>query len=78
MNEVEVKAVVKETVREVLLELGIAHSSDQDKIEMQKDFQHLRSWRTASDAIRRRAVLTIITVLITGILSMVYVTLKGN
>ncbi len=79
MNEKEVRLVVKETVKETLLELGIAHESQKDAIEMQADFKHLRSWRKAVEAVRRRIVLTVITVLITGLIGLVYtVFTKGS
>ena len=38
----EVKTIVAESVRQTLMQLGIASN---DPIEMQKDMQHLREWQ---------------------------------
>jgi len=63
MTEQEIKKIVSDTVRETLIELGIAHD---DPLEMQKDFQHLREWRLATAMIRRKGILTILGFIIAG------------
>ncbi len=73
LNEKQVKEIVTETVRETLVELGIAHDAP---LEMQKDFQLLREWRLASQAIHRKGILTIFGILIAGITAAFWVGVK--
>ncbi len=73
LTERDVKAIVAEAVRETLIELGIAHD---DPLEMQKDFQHLREWRLASEMVRRKGLMTMISILAAGILAAFWVGLK--
>lgn len=65
----------KKTVEDLLLKLGIDHD---ESIEMQKDFQHLRSWRQSSEQIRAKAVLTAIGILIAGLCGAVWLAIKGD
>jgi len=69
----EMRAVVKETVQETLTQLGV---DTNDPIEMQRDFQHLRDWRMAQETIRRKGYLTMVTILVTGFLGLVWVGFK--
>jgi hypothetical protein len=73
LNEKQVTRIVARTVRETLIELGIAHDAP---LEMQKDFQVLREWRLASEAIRRKGVLTVFGIVIAGITAAFWVGLK--
>ena len=63
MTKQEIKRIVAESVRETLIELGIAHD---DPLEMQKDFQHLREWRLATAMIRRKGILAVLGLVIAG------------
>ena len=74
MTEREVRQVVKDTVRETLIEMGIAHD---DPIQMQKDFQHLRDWRTGTDAVKKRGMLTIVGVLVTGLMAAIFMGIRS-
>jgi len=74
MTEQQIKKIVSDTVRETLIELGIAHD---DPIEMQKDFQHLREWRLATATIRRKGILTILGILIAGAAAALWVGFKS-
>ncbi|MCW5674963.1 MAG: hypothetical protein KIT15_10325 [Xanthobacteraceae bacterium] len=65
----------KKTVEDLLLKLGIDHD---EPIEMQKDFQHLRSWRQSSEQIRAKTVLTAIGILIAGLCGAVWLAIKGH
>ncbi|UQM93918.1 hypothetical protein vBSmQDWS359_01 [Stenotrophomonas phage vB_Sm_QDWS359] len=38
-----------------------------DPIEVQKDFQHLREWRSTTDSIKRKGMLTIIGIVVSGL-----------
>ena len=73
LGEKQVTAIVARTVRETLIELGIAHDAP---LEMQKDFQLLREWRLASEAIRRKGILTVFAIVIAGITAAFWVGLK--
>ncbi len=73
ISEKQMKNLVSETVRETLIELGIAHDAP---LEMQKDFQVLREWRLASEAIRRKGVLTVFGIVIAGITAAFWVGIK--
>ncbi len=73
ISEKQMKNLVSETVRETLIELGIAHDAP---LEMQKDFQLLREWRLASEAIRRKGVLTVFGIVIAGITAAFWVGIK--
>lgn len=70
VNLDELKVVVSESVRQTLIQIGI---STADPIEMQKDMQHLRSWRTSMEQVQRKSMLTLITVAISGIFAMLWV-----
>ena len=73
ISENQVKTIVAEAVCETLIELGIAHDAP---LEMQKDFQVLREWRLASEAIRRKGVLTVFGIVIAGITAVFWVGIK--
>lgn len=57
------------------LRLGVDTS---DPIAMQKDFAHLRSWRESTDAIKKKAVLTAVGVIITGAIGYVLFLFGGT
>ena len=59
----EVRKIVSESVRETLIQIGVA--SD-DPLEMQKDMQHFRVWRLSYENIRTKGMITIFGVLLTG------------
>ena len=66
-------AAMKAAVHETLLQLGVDTSSP---LEMQRDFQHLRDWRTAQEAIQRKGYITIIGVLVTGSFALLWIGAK--
>ena len=43
-----------------------------DPIEMQKDFAHLRAWRESMDLVKRRTIISAVTVVVTGFLGVLY------
>ncbi len=73
MTEQEIKRIVAESVRETLIELGIAHD---DPLEMQRDFQHLREWRLATAMIRRKGILAVLGLVIAGAAAALWLGLK--
>jgi len=75
MNEAEIRKIVAETVKETLTRIGIEAD---DPLEAQKDFQHLRSWRTSTETIKRQSLLTAIGVLTAGVLGIIWMAIKGG
>jgi hypothetical protein len=69
----EVHNVVRETVRETLLSMGVDTT---DPIEMQRDFQAVRDWRLVCEAIRSKGLMTLVGILIAGVLGALLVGLK--
>lgn len=53
-------------VRKMMIAMGVDISDEGAMIAMQADFRHLRTWRESTDAVKRRALLTAVGVLITG------------
>lgn len=75
MTDTEIKKIVAETVAETLLKLGIDVS---EPMEVQKDFQHTRSWRKSVEAVQRQGLLTAVGVLTMGALGLVWLAIKGQ
>lgn len=63
MDELEIKRIVSESVKETLLMLGVKVD---DPVEMQQDFTHLRKWRKAVDTAQSTSMLTALGILVTG------------
>ena len=53
-------------VKSTLLSLGINIETPAEIVEAQLDFQHLRAWRESTEAVKRKALLTAVTVVVTG------------
>lgn len=70
----EIDQVVRKTVKETLLSLGIDAA---DPIEMQRDFQMLRDWRRASNSVRSKGLLTLIGIITAGVLGAVWIGVKS-
>lgn len=62
----EARALIREAVREAFLMLGVKVD---DPIEVQKDFQHLREWRTTTDSIKSKGMLTIVGIAVSGLVA---------
>ncbi len=69
MSEQELEALLEKTVRRTLVSIGI----DVDHpVEMQRDFNFVREWRSSVKAIRRNSILTAIGVVVTGSLGLLW------
>lgn len=68
-SEIEHIAAVsaEAAVRKVLLTMGVDTSDDKAMLEMQKDFAHVRTWRAATDTVKRQTLLTAIGIVVSGI-----------
>ena len=69
MTEDEIKKIITVTVSETLLKMGV---NTDDPIEAQKDFQHLRSWRQSTEAVKRQSMLAAIGVVTAGMLALIW------
>lgn len=69
----EIHAIVIEAVKETLEHMGVDTS---DPIQMQQDFAHLRQWRNMTLSMRSRSVMTILTLLITGVVSLILIAIR--
>ena len=75
LTETQLRTLVKETVEETLLTLGV---DVEDPLEMQKDFKMMRDLREGVSTIRRSTIKTIIGVVITGALGLLWLGFRGN
>ena len=75
MTDEDVRQIAKATVEEMLQRLG-ADTAEPGKL--QKDFAFLRSWRESTEAISRQGKITVTIVLITGLLGLIWLALKGH
>lgn len=73
MSESEIRLLVQQSVTVTLTSLGITHN---DPNAMQRDFQYLRDSRETSEAVKKKAWLTLIGTFIVGIISLVTMGLK--
>ena len=69
----ELKEIVSESVYETLTLLGLDH---ENPLEMQRDFQYLREWRTASEKIKTQGLMVILAILITGLCGALWLGIK--
>lgn len=75
MNEAEIRKIVAETVKETLTRMGIEAD---EPFDVQKDMAFVRNWRTSSEAVKRQSILIAVGVVVTGLIGMVWMVLKGN
>lgn len=75
LTEADLKRLVRETVNETLLVLGIEHA---DPKEMQADFIYLRSWRKTMEESRAKVLWTTITIVVTGTGAAIWAGLTGQ
>lgn len=69
----EARALIREAVRETFLMLGVKVD---DPIEVQKDFQHLREWRSTTESIKSKGMLTLVGIAVSGLAAAVWLGLK--
>lgn len=61
--------VVLRTISTILTSFGI---EEEDRMELRRDFDHLRRWRKASEQIERAGWRAVITVLVTGLCGLIW------
>jgi hypothetical protein len=69
----EIKALISEGVQDAFTKMGVDVSNP---IEMQKDMRHLRDWRVASDNVKKRGLLTFVTIIVVAAVGAVWVGIK--
>ena len=82
MTEAEIKRIASEaakaSVEEMFLRFGIEANNPDDIKALQKDFAHLRGWRESTDTIKRQGIITIVIVLTTGVLGLIWAAVTGK
>jgi 2-iminoacetate synthase ThiH len=78
MTEEDIRRVAGEAAREAVYEtlkqLGVDPATP---FEMQRDFQHLRSWRQSVETVKRQGLISAVAVFVTGSLALLWLALKG-
>lgn len=69
----EARALIREAVRETFLMLGLKVD---DPIEVQKDFQHLREWRSTTESVKAKGMLATVGVVVSGLAAALWIGLK--
>jgi len=73
-TRLELERIVAESVRQTLIQLGI---STLDPLEMQKDMQHLREWRKSMENVKSKAMITTLTIFLSGVLAALWLGFKA-
>ncbi len=74
LSKEELHSMMKSTVKETLISLGLDMS---DPIEVQRDFQFIRDWRETTESVKKKTVFAVVSVLVLGLLGMLWLGLKG-
>lgn len=74
LTEKELTTLMEAAVGNALTRLGVDVNNP---LDMQKDFQHLRDWRTTVDMVQRKGVLVVVTMLISGLVAAVWIGMKA-
>ena len=79
MTEGEVKRIAAEAARaaveETFLRFGL---SIDEPLEVQRDFQHLRSWRSSVDTVKKQGLITAVGILTAGLIGLIWMAIRGN
>lgn len=72
VNQV-VRSAVKDAAKEVMESTLLAMGLDlKEPLEIQKDMQHVRSWRVSTDTIKRQTFLSAVTVIVAGVCGLIW------
>jgi hypothetical protein len=75
LTEAQFREMITETVQATLTSIGIDAA---DPLVMQKDFAWLREWRESSEEVKRKGLLALVTLAVTGLAGAVWVGVKGG
>ena len=70
VSRVELERIMEQAVKRTLTEMGVDTS---DPTAMRRDFSALRSWREANEAIRRTGLVTLVSVVVVGSATLLWV-----
>ncbi len=71
-------AAATKAVSALLLTIGVDASEPQQVLKMQRDFANLRRWGDSMDLVRTRGLVTAVGVIVAGVLSLVWLALRGH
>lgn len=74
MTTEELRELVRDTVEETLTRLGMDRSNP---TAMQRDFAALRQWRESMEAIRRKGMVTLVSVIVTGVCAALWIGVRA-
>lgn len=75
ISESDLHRMIESTVETTLVKMGVDYKDPQG---MQRDFQHLREWRTTVEAVKKKSIVTLVGTLITGIIALVVMGLNSK
>lgn len=78
MTREEADAIADAAVKRTFLTLGMDITDPEAIIKVQADFQHLRLWRESTEAVKRKALLTAVGVIITGAIGYLFLVFRGH
>lgn len=67
------QALVSEAVKQTLIQLGIDH---QNPLEMQQDFQYLRTWRKSGQELKRKTTIALAGLFLSGFVALFLMGIK--
>jgi len=74
LTKEELRELIRQTVTEALTRLGMDTSHP---LEVQRDFQFVRDWRTTTESVKGKAILAAVGITVIGILSLVWLGIKS-
>lgn len=77
LSKGEVETIVQKTTLETLGALGFDVEDAEGRRELRADLLHLRRWRTVVDRTSSRALLTAVTLVVTGVLGWVWLAVSS-
>jgi len=73
LTRAQLKEIIHDSVGEAMTRLGV---DAQNPLEMQRDFQHLRDWRLSVQAVKKKGVMALIGILVSGICAFIWLGFK--
>jgi preprotein translocase subunit Sss1 len=67
----DAKALVRETLCQTWVTMGVTLAEDDDCIEMQADFRLLRNWRKSVESVKQKSLITAVGIIVAGVLGMI-------
>lgn len=78
-NDAEVKIIAREAAREAVHEVFEHFGFDvHEPREVQADMRAVRDWRCAQKQVRKVAIGTLVSILITGLCALIWTSIKGG